>query len=238
MKEESGRRSLLRRIIAVGGALALVSGLLTAFYPGLAYAKVTIIGPPDVPPGVVYPNVHPLSLQPMIHAATTGMLVSCLGAFLSLISCTKRYHVPRLGFAGVLFSLLGFFLLRSQPLDGELLVYPPAHFLVFWWGPCLTMMGILIMFFGFVTKSRVVPHVTLLGCLPLLAAWLLQPLLIVINLHILTAMVEGGFMQTIIGALKLSGFLPTMAGSTIGIWKETTRIEKRIEVAMKFTLKI
>ena len=237
MKEESRRKPLLRRIIAFGGALALVSGLATAFYPGLAYVVVTVIGPPNMPLGVVYPNVHPLWLQPMIHASTMGMLVSCVGAFLGLISCTNRYYIPRLGFAGVLLGLLGFFLLRPEPL-GSWYVYPEEFFLVFWSGPCLTMLGILMMFFGFGADSRVVPHVTLLGCIPLLAAWLFQPLLIAINLQVLIALVKSGYMETIIGALKLAGFLPTMAGSTIGIWKETTRIEKQIEATIKFTLKI
>jgi len=190
----------MRLVTALGAALALAFSLLTAFFPGLARV-------------VVYPSRYIAYLplfQPEIRAPTFfGMLVSSIGALLGLVSL--RVGHARLGFAGVFLGLSGFSLLALHPSLLEI------SFCMFWWGPGLTMLGLLMMFWGLVVQSKAVPRLALLGCPFLLAVWLLPPLLTAASPPLLLQLVGALPMILIFPVLHLAGFLPTIVGSIIGI---------------------
>ncbi len=229
---DRGGGVLLRVITVLGATLGLTFSLLTAFLPGLAYG-ITV--------GI---TVFPYSglfgpFRPQTHSSTIGMLVSGVGALLGLFSSLRGRHV-RLGFAGVLLALSGFPLLRLPVLYYPHYYQPPL--VMFWWGPGLTMLGIVMMFWSFVARSRVVPHLLLLGCPLLSAAWLLLPLLTAIHLPSLFAFAEALSSDilcislyvrlTILSVLNFSGFLLTVSGSAIGIWNAKAKPTDRYALGL------
>lgn len=211
---DRGREALLRATTVFGAALALAFSLLTAFLPGLAYGITA--------GGTVFSFGGPFGFRPQIYGCTIGMLVSGVGALLCLVSL--RLGRVRLGFAGALLSLSGFPLLRFP--DVGYFDYPPLF--MFWWGPGLVMLGVLMMFWGLAVQCKVVPpRLTRLACLLAFAVWLLPLLLTTIIPSLLFLLIDLlkirfliMFIVLILPVPYFLGILPMMVGSAIGILNE------------------
>ncbi len=164
-------------LTAFGGALTLVFGLLSAFNLRMFYVRV-------------YPalmeSTNPLVAFSLLafgfHKYTWGLLVTSTGGFLGLIaSFSKDRKFAYLGFSGIFLGLLGFFanvFLRPSeitPMDWthHSIEVPSV-------GHILALLGVSLMFVGFVTKLKV-HSITLLSVPVTLASSSMHLLMILTN---------------------------------------------------------
>jgi len=229
-KESKSKRELLTRVLMIlGGAMALIFGLLTAFIPGLAYVEVWVFSPFITTPAVVH-----FSFDFQIHGFTFGLLVSSVGGLLGLTAAlTPVNRRAYLGFMGDFLGILGFFL-------GILgfLFYPPSSYVTIpefhffdvpWVGVCLTLAGVSVMFIGSMVKSEGWHRLTLLGIPLLLTSWLTYPLLIAINNRpLLLSIYRSGLMNALFFYFFIIGFVLTLLGSAIGFWKSSAHLRQKL----------
>lgn len=224
-KEKESKRELLSRpLVIIGGAMALIFGLLTAFIPGLAYVRVWVFAPLII---MITPAVEYFPFDFQIHGYTSGLLISSIGGFLGLTAALMRVNRRAyLGFMGNFLGFLGFLSLLFSPL-GESAIPEVHYFWVPWVGTCLTLIGISLMFVGTMVESREWHHLTLLGIPLILTSLLTHPLLIAVNnLPLLLSIHRNMSINVLFGYLILLGFALTFFGTVIGFWKSAQNWSK------------
>ena len=195
---------IAKSILILGSFIALVSGLTAAFVPGLAYVTVSAEWAnfllPDAPHYVTY-----LPLTFGINDLTIKLLVTAIGGFLGVLSVVERKNtVPFLSFAGLSIAAIGF-LLPTGTNSGLTDILSTN---VLWTGSLVALVGVLLMFLGFVLRN---PNVTrrAIAVVPiLLFVYLISPALILTdNLAFFVFLQANISMSTIMGILVLAGHL-------------------------------
>jgi hypothetical protein len=202
--------NIAKVILVAGSFIALFSGLLAAFTPGLAYVTVSAEWAnfllPDAPHYVTY---QPLTFS--INDLTIKLLVTAIGGFLGVLSVFERKTaVPYLSFAGISMGAIGFLLPTgaNSGLTDVLSVNVP------WIGSLIALCGVLLMFIGFVNGNSKVPRLAIVVVPILLFTYLISPVLIFTdNLAFFIYMQANISMSTIMGVLVLAGhFIIIWAG--------------------------
>ena len=191
-------------ILILGSVIAFVSSSLAAFVPSLAYITVSASWSnfltPDAPHYLTYPQyifgVHELTLK---------LLITAIGGLLGVLSFyERRTSVPFLSFAGISLGTIGFLLPAgtTQNFIDFFSVEIP------WTGYFIVLIGVLMMFLGFVLSYPNVPRKALASVPLLLVAYSIAPFLILTNnLPLFVFMQTNITMSTIIGILILAGHL-------------------------------
>lgn len=198
-------------LMIVGGAMALVFGLLTAFIQGLAYTVVVY----DL--RVIY---FPFKFQ--FHGFTFGLLISSVGGLLGIVSSLRQdKKFAYLAFIADFLGIFGFLLVKAPFTYDQNIFGGEAFFAVPWVGVCLTLVGVSVMFVGSMAESKGLPRLTLLGVPLLLAMWLMQPLLIAAkNFRLLISIYHSSYANALIEVLTFSGFALILLGSAFARERE------------------
>jgi len=203
---DRGQKKYAHMLTAFGGALTLVFGLLSAFNLGLAYARVY--------PASMEASVS-LSLSAFhFHEYTQGFLVTSAGGFLGLIaSFRKDRKFAYLGFSGIFLGLLGFF--ANIFLNPRLVLFEWTYqFLeVPSVGQILALLGVSLMFVGFVTELKV-HSITLLSVpITLASSSMHLPMILTNNIPLLVS----GYMNPALVILSCGSSLIMFSGALIGL---------------------
>lgn len=153
----------------LGGMIACIFSLLTAFVPGLCFAWVGYEPWEHPELGL---HIEYLSMQPQVYVLTPWRLLSFAGGILGIISMLKNdTKYLRLGPLGVILGLVGLF--GSLPLRGGVpgdlfrLLSLPAY--------CLLSLGVAIMLSAIVIKFGGWYRLTLLSLPAIGIFWLIYP---------------------------------------------------------------
>ena len=204
------KRELLPRLLMIiGGAMALIFGLLSAFIPGLHYVRVVDFWPRHL--GV---DIESLPFKLQLHDYTSGMLLCSVGGLLVLIPSLRRdKRLISIGFAGDFLAILGLIFSSPRPPGW----FPTSILFETWWlGGCLAIVGICVMFVGLMLQYRGWQRLSILG-VPLFLFVLLYPLLIVTkNFHLFFSIFRNWEVQFFFGVLIYIGFCLILLGSIVG----------------------
>lgn len=214
MSEESAWKSLPRILMIVGGAMALIFGLLSAFIPGLHYVRMVYLRRPFQGRPRIDIAYLPFKLQ--LHDYSLGMLLFSVGGLLGLISSLRRDNrLVSAGFAGSFLAMLGLFASAPRPPNW----FPTSILFEMWWlGSCLAIVGVCVMFVGSMMEFRGWHSLSVLGVPFLLCNVLLFQLLAATrNFDLLSRILAGSV--NIYGITGIIGLSLTLLGSAIGVWK-------------------
>lgn len=204
-------------LLSLGSIITLISGLLAAFIPRLAY--VTIYTFSEFPLEMPTPLARYSPLEFSFHTATLGLLLASAGSLATLLSqiATDKKRL-NLSSAGISLGIIGL-LLSAWPRTEQPTLSISYHYVQMpWVGTIVTMMGISIMFVGFAAKSRV-SRISLLSVPILLMLYLATPIMIVSNSLLLLA--PAGEKAIFVGILLLAGHMLMLVGVFKGILRRT-----------------
>ncbi|MBT0158653.1 hypothetical protein G4O51_01570 [Candidatus Bathyarchaeota archaeon A05DMB-2] len=200
-------------LLFFGSIMTLISGLLTAFIPRLAY--VTIYTFSEFPLELPTPLVRYSSLEFSFHPATLGLLLASAGALTTLLSqITTAKKAMYLSSAGISLGSIGL-LLSAWPRTEQHTLSISYHYVQMpWVGTIVAMIGVSMMFIGFAAKTRI-SRIFLLSVPILMLLYSATPIMILSNNLLLLAPASDKAM--FVGILLLAGHVLMLAGALKGI---------------------
>ncbi|MBE3116071.1 hypothetical protein IMZ68_02600, partial [Candidatus Bathyarchaeota archaeon] len=150
-------------ILILGSVIAFVSSSLAAFVPSLAYITVSASWSNFLTPDAPH---YLTSLQFIfgLHELTLKLLVTAIGGLLGVLSFfERRTSVPFLSFSGISLGTIGFIL----PVGAAPNFVDVFSVEILWTGCFIALIGVLLMFLGFVLSYPNVPRKAL-ASVPLL----------------------------------------------------------------------
>ncbi len=194
-------------LLILGSTTTLLSGLLTAFVPSLAYVTFTLSS--EIPK----PFAQYAPWEVSFHPATAGLLLASIGASIVLLSLIAHDRkVLFLSSVGISLGSVGLFL-SAWPRPEVSMIWVHNIYLP-WLGTIAAMIGVSIMFVGFVYKNRISRK--LLLSVPIMAPlYIMAPVMILSKSRVLM----GGYNAEYLGVFSLFGHLVVLGGAYMVIRK-------------------